>query len=92
MSKVQRGPHESTKANIIKGTLGGLYYERDAESSQRAPLERDQAVTSFYYVKRFILFAWVDSCAGEGVICLMYSGLGFWTGEYEPHDLTGPTA
>ena len=33
-----RLPHESTEANRIKGTFRGLYYERDAEPSQRAPL------------------------------------------------------
>jgi hypothetical protein len=31
-------PHESTEANIIKGTFRDLFYERDAEPSQRAPL------------------------------------------------------
>ena len=31
-------PHESTEANIMKNALMGLYYERDAEPSQRAPL------------------------------------------------------
>jgi hypothetical protein len=31
-------PHESTEANRIKGTFRGLYYERDAEPSQRVPL------------------------------------------------------
>jgi hypothetical protein len=31
-------PHESTEANRIKETFRGLYYERDAEPSQRAPL------------------------------------------------------
>ena len=29
-------PHESTEANIIKGTFRGLYYERDAQPSQMA--------------------------------------------------------
>ena len=46
-------PHEPTEANRIKGTSRGLYHKRDAEPSQRAPLQRDQAVTSFYSVKRF---------------------------------------
>ena len=37
-TKPQTLPHEFIKANIIKWTFRGLYYERDAESSQRAPL------------------------------------------------------
>jgi len=46
-------PHEATQANRIKGTFRGVNHERDAKPSQRAPLSFDQAVTIFYYVKRF---------------------------------------
>ena len=41
-------PHESTGANRIKGTFRGLYYERDAEPSQRA-------IKMFYSVRLFRL-------------------------------------